>query len=710
MHSSLCRRRLKICYRNLLVAFFCVGGTVFAQSPAPLAVPTALPTITVTSPVGNDVGTSDAASAGEVSGEQLNALPLLRPGDALDTIPGLVVSQHSGDGKANQLFLRGFNLDHGTDFATTIQGVPVNMPTSAHGQGYTDLNYLIPELVDRIDYRKGPYFSPASDFSSAGSANIYYRSVLEQNIVNLTFGGYGYRRALFAGSTYLHPPLGPSVVQSGPVLLGALEVQRADGPWTVPEDLKKTNAVLRLSDGTQARGWSIDAAYYSANWTSTDQVPVWLIEKKKIDRFSGLDATDGGKSGRAILATEWHSQNASGYARANAFMQHYDLSLWSNFTYFANNPINGDQFHQFEKRNFLGGNVVRGWNHKLLGNDSTTEIGFQVRYDSIRLGLANTQERILLNTVTDDQVNQSLSSLYFQNTTTWAPWLRTVIGARADYINMTSTSFLQSQNAGSASAAVASPKVSLIFEPWQKTEFFLNAGGGIHSNDARGVIYRVDPNTGLPLTQVPALVQTFGKEIGMRTELISGLKSSVAIWSLSSGSELIYSADSGTTEPKDGSQRYGIEWNNELTVNKYLKITGDLALTRAYYTSSNANGASGNLIPNAPSTVGQITAVFGKYGPWSGAAQYRYIGSYPLAQDGSLAAPSTSLANLRLQYELSANAAVALDALNIFNRQYYDIAYQQDFRVSPGAPYISNGMTAHPGEPRQFRLTLMLKG
>ncbi len=262
-------------------------------------------------------------------------------------------------------------------------------------------------------------------------------------------------------------------------------------------------------------------------------------------------------------------------------MQHYDLSLWSNFTYFANNPINGDQFHQFEKRNFLGGNVVRGWNHKLLGNDSTTEIGFQVRYDSIRLGLANTQERILLNTVTDDQVNQSLSSLYFQNTTTWAPWLRTVIGARADYINMTSTSFLQSQNAGSASAAVASPKVSLIFGPWQKTEFFLNAGGGIHSNDARGVIYRVDPNTGLPLTQVPALVQTFGKEIGMRTELISGLKSSIAIWSLSSGSELIYSADSGTTEPKDGSQRYGIEWNNELTVNQYLKITGDLALTRA---------------------------------------------------------------------------------------------------------------------------------
>ena len=685
---------------------YLVCATVCAQSESR----SNLGIIQVQAQLSNSIESSDAASASVISDEVLTNLPLLRPGDVLDQVPGMVVTQHSGDGKANQYFLRGFNLDHGTDFATTIQGVPVNLPTNAHGQGYTDLNYLIPELVDHIDYRKGPYFANTGDFSSAGSADIYYRSSLDQNIANLTFGAFGYRRALFAGSTFLKPAADPNAVQSGPVLLGAVEIQRANGPWSTPEGLQKTNALLRLTDGTRDRGWSVDVAYYSANWTSTDQVPLSLIEDGSLSRYSALDPTDGGNTERALLATEWHQRDSTGYTKVNAFLQHYSLNLWSNFTYYENDPVNGDQFHQSENRNFMGAGLVRGWHHSFFGHDSTTEIGLQTRYDSIRVGLANTVGRAIVSTVSDDQVNQSITGLYLQNTTGWTPWLRSVVGTRVDYTSMGLTADALASNTGHASAATVSPKLSLIFGPWKKTEVFFNIGQGIHSNDARGVIYKTDPTTGLPASQVPALVKTFGQELGVRTEFFDGLKSSVALWQLDSGSELVYDADSGTTEPNDASHRYGLEWNNELTVNRWLKLHADLALTRASYNVDNANGQSGSLIPNAPPAVAQITAVFGKYGPWTGSVQYRYIGAYPLTQDGALMAPSTNLTNLRLHYEIDSNTAIALDVLNVFNREYYDIAYAQDYRVSPASPLVPSGITVHPGEPRQLRLTLMIKG
>ena len=673
--------------------------------------PATLATIVVTERPYQGIGTSDSASAGVIFGEEINELPLLRPADVLENIPGLVVTQHSGDGKANQYYLRGFNLDHGTDFATTIQGVPVNMPTNAHGQGYTDLNYLIPELIDRVDFRKGPYFAQNSDFSSAGSADFYYKSRLDQNIANLTLGQYGYQRALFAGSTILGSDANgnPSTAWQGPVLLGAFEAQRANGPWTNPEGLQKANALLRLTNGTQASGWSLDAAYYSANWNATDQVPVALLESGQLDRFAALDPTDGGNTERVILGGEWHRQDAEGYIRANAFFQHYSLNLWSNFTYYLDRPDTGDQFHQSENRNFMGGTIARGWNHTLFGNDSTTEAGFQVRYDMIRVGLGYTQARTPLQSVTDDQVNQSLTSAYVQNTTNWLPWMRTVLGARVDYINMNSTSYAFAENSGNASAVNVSPKFSLVLGPWDKTEYFFNYGGGIHSNDARGVIYRLDPTTGAATSQVPALVATRGMEVGVRTEVVNNVRSTLALWSLDSGSELVYSADSGTTNPNDASKRYGIEWTNEINVNQWLQVNADFAWTQARYTSPNANGDVGNLVPNAVSQVGQLTATLRNMGPWSAAAQLRYIGAYPLSQDGSLTAPSNTIVNLRAQYEFGPNVTIALDALNVFNRQYYDVAYQQDYRVSPTSPIVLGGVTAHPGEPRQFRLTLMLR-
>ena len=378
--------------------------------PAQVNAVTTLPAVTVKGHYDNAVGTSDAASQGVIRGELLQDIPLLRPGEALETVPGMVVTQHSGDGKANQYFLRGYSLDHGTDFASSVDGVPVNMPTNAHGQGYCDLNFLIPELVDHIDYRKGTYFAENGDFSSAGSADIHYSKSLDHNIADLTVGSYKFERALLAGSTVFS--------NSGPTLLGAVELEHENGPWTSPENLQKVNALARLSDGNIANGWSLDGIHYDATWNSTDQVPLELINSGQLGRFSALDPTDGGESGREILSGEWHSSDAVGYTKLSAYLEHYRLRLWSNFTFDELRPATGDQFEQEENRNIVGGQAAKGWNHNLMGNDSTTEIGLQVRHDDINVGLLNTEARVPFATVSNDQVSETSTGLYLQNRVT----------------------------------------------------------------------------------------------------------------------------------------------------------------------------------------------------------------------------------------------------------------------------------------------------
>jgi outer membrane receptor protein involved in Fe transport len=664
----------------------------------------ALPGVNVTGHYDNQVGTSDAASEGVVRGARLTDLPLLRPGEVLETVPGMVVTQHSGDGKANQYFLRGYNLDHGTDFASFIDGVPVNMPTHAHGQGYTDLNYLIPELVRVIEYRKGPYFAEDGDFSSAGSAHIEYVDSLERGLASLTVGGADYRRLLLAGS----PPLFGANHGAGPRLLGALELEENNGPWTTPEGLRKVNALLRLSDGGYSKGWSVDGNFYQARWTSTDQVPLPLIESGQLGRFSALDPTDGGDSGRAIVSAEWHRHDDAGYTHVSASLEHYRLQLWSNFTYFELRPATGDQFEQEEHRNIYGVQAVHGWQHALLGKESTTEAGLQVRVDDIRVGLLNSQARIPFMTVSDDLVKEAEVGAYVQNTTKWTPWFRSLIGLRADHVDMAMTSFAIPANSGSASASRISPKASLIFGPWQKTELFLDAGKGFHSNDARGVIGRVDSTTGEASSPVPALVGSFGEEVGLRTELVPGLQTSMALWKLNSASELIYNADSdiGSTSPNGASERYGFEWNSHAALCRWLLLDADFAWTHARYATDNDNGETGNHIPNAVSKVGLFGLTVHELGPWSVGLVVRYIGSYPLSQDGTLTGPSALVTNLLVKRDFGPKVTLTVAALNLFNRKYYDIAYEQDYRVTPTSPVVPNGVTVHPGEPRELRVTL----
>ncbi|NCV91100.1 MAG: TonB-dependent receptor, partial [Betaproteobacteria bacterium] len=377
---------------------------------------------------------------------------LLRPAEVLEYIPGMVVTQHSGDGKANQYFLRGMNLDHGTDFATTVNGVPINMPSHGHGHGYSDLNVLIPELVSRIQYRKGPYFAAEGDFSSAGSASIMYRSQLDKPIAAVSVGQRGYLRAIAAGSRE---------IADGVTLLAAVERLNNDGPWTTPEGLRKANLLFTVSGGTPRENWSTSLSAYSAYWNSTDQVPQRLIDAgsylgRPFGRFDSLDPSDGARTSRLSLSGNWQRSRDDQITALQWYLIKYDLDLYSNFTYALDRA--SDQFAQKDHRSVLGANAFRTWISDLGSERSMLNtLGVQVRQDQIRVGLFDTVQRQIEGAVRDDRVRQTILGIYGQNELKWTSWFRTLAGIRADQLQADVTSFVLAENTGSASAFKVSP-------------------------------------------------------------------------------------------------------------------------------------------------------------------------------------------------------------------------------------------------------------
>lgn len=640
----------------------------------------------------NAVGSSDAASQGTIRAELLKSRPALRPGEVLEFVPGVIVTQHSGDGKANQYFLRGFNLDHGTDFATTVNGLPVNMPTNGHGQGYSDLNFLIPELVDRIEYRKGPYFAQNGNFSAAGSADIAYRSTLDAPFAALSLGQRQYQRFVGGGSTG---------VGEGLRLLGAVEVLHNDGPWKVPERLRKTNAVLTLGGGTQAQGWSASLMGYDARWNATDQIPQRAIDAG-LDRFDTLDPTDGGSSRRTSLSGQWHRDGDGGATRLAAYAIDYRLKLFSNFTYALERPLTGDQFSQQDKRTVYGFSASHAVDHALGGWPARSEIGLQWRHDRIRVGLFDTQAREILATTRDDRVRETMLGLYGQTSVELTPWLRGIVGARADQARFQVTSLSNAANSGSASDHLLSPKLSLIFGPWSRTEFFFNAGRGFHSNDARGTAASIDPKSLDPVDRVPGLVAARGLELGARTEWLPGLQSSLALWTLDFDSELVYVGDAGATEPNRPSKRRGVEWNNRYVPQPWLLVDADLAWTRARFADADP---AGSRIPNAVDKVASVAVTARDLGPWSASLQWRYLGPGALIEDNSVRSQSSLTTNLRVSRRLGSRAELTLDVFNLLDRKVNDIQYFYESQL-PGEAAPVADRHIHPAEPRTLRATL----
>jgi outer membrane receptor protein involved in Fe transport len=666
-------------------------GTAHAHEP------TVLPEVEVTAAPGLLLEEAAAASEGTVTQREIVSRPSIRPADILELVPGMIVTQHSGAGKANQYFLRGFNLDHGTDFSARVAGMPVNMPTHAHGQGYLDLNFMIPELVRRMDYRKGPYYADVGDFSSAGSVFIDYYRVMPQGFAQLEAGNYGYRRALAAAS----PQLGPGN------LLVAGELFYDDGPWEVPQDYRKLNGVVSYSSGNLSNGWSVTAMGYQGKWNATDQVPLRAIQSGQVGRFGTLDASDGGNTHRYSLSGQWTRSDASSATSANAYFIDYQLDLWSNFTYFLNDPVNGDQFQQSDRRKIGGLDLAQRWQGRWDAIEFENAIGFSGRYDRINpVSLSLTKERQQLTVVREDDVNQYSLGIWAQNDTHWTNWVRTVLGLRGEQFHFDVSSD-RPENSGSDSAFKLLPKASLILGPWARTEVYANWGQGYHSNDARGVLTTVnpdprDPGFLQPVAPVTPLAKTTGYEVGLRSAPFGGFQTTLALWRLDISSELLFVGDAGTTEPSRPSRREGLEWYAYWAPQSWLAFDLLYAYTKARFTDGDPVG---DRVPGAieQAANGGVT-VF----PWNGlfgSLRFRYFGARPLVEDNSVRSQSSTIWNLRAGYQFTKNWQLALDVINLFDAKVSDIDYFYESQL-PGEVAPVADIHTHPAIPRTYRLVL----
>jgi hypothetical protein len=640
----------------------------------------------------SQLGLADSANAGTVTQKQLEMRTVYRPGEVLEAAPGLIVSQHSGEGKANQFYLRGFNLDHGTDLSTTIDDMPVNQRSHAHGQGWTDLNFLIPELVGRLDYRKGPYSAADGDFASAGSAAITYANRLAQGVATATIGQNGYARTAIAAS--------PDVGKGS--LLYALELLHNDGPFVHPDDYQKVNGVLRYSEGYANNGFSVTAMAYHGKWDATDQIPKRAVDNGTLGRFDAIDPTDGGSARRASLSGVWRRSGTDQSSRVSAYVIRNQLDLYSNFTYFLDDPVNGDQFSQPDRRVTTGLSAAHTWHQHPGGIPSDWTVGTQLQNDNAFNGLYNTRARERLAATREDHVIETSLGAFAENHTRWSDTFRTVAGVRADHYRFRVRSSLEA-NSGSTTDFLVSPSLGLVFGPWKQTDFYFNIGHGFHSNDARGTLTTIDPRSGEAADKVPGLVRSRGMELGLRTEIVPNLQTSLSLYRLDFDSELTFVGDAGTTEAGRPSRRHGIEFSNYYKPLKWLSIDFDVAFARA---RSRDLAPEGDRIPGAVEGVGQIAMTVDQLGPWSGALRLRYFGPRPLIEDNSVRSKPSVTINGRIAFRINRSLKVELEGFNLANRRDSAIDYLYASRLQNEAAAV-DGIHFHPLESRSARLTLI---
>jgi outer membrane receptor protein involved in Fe transport len=680
-------RRISIRKTSAAAVLLCVN-TAFAGGEQTLE------RVVVTASANGALGYAETASEGTVTSQQLEHRPLARPGEVLETIPGLIVTQHSGTGKANQFFLRGFNLDHGTDFRTSFAGVPINMPTHGHGQGYTDVNFLIPELVSKVQYKKGTYFAEEGDFSAAGAANIDYVNRIDNAFVQVEGGRYGHARALAANSTDF----------GRGTFTFAIEGSHNDGPWDIKENARKTNAFARYVLGEKGNQVRVTALAYNNSWNATDQVPERAIESGLIGRFGALGTGEGGRSQRSQLSADWQRLTEATATTANVFAVDYKLTLFSNFTYFLDDPDRGDQFEQSDRRKVFGFNAEHSRTFSFGNASGENALGLQLRQDRIsNVGLYRTSERVRLDTVREDGVKQTSYSIYAKNTTKWSSWFRTTSGLRFDHFDFKVNSNL-AENSGKRNDQIVSPKLTAALGPWANTEFYAAYGYGFHSNDARGSTISVDPSTRESAEKVDPLVRAKGAELGVRTQPIKGLQLAMSAWQLNLASELLFVGDAGTTEATRPSRRVGGELAAYYKPNNNLVVDVDLALTRARFRD---DALEGNRIPGALERTASAGVSYDAP-KWFAAARLRYVGARPLIEDDSVRSRSSTLVNINAGYKVTPKMSLSLELLNLFNSKSNDIEYFYESRLRSEVRPVAD-KHIHPSEPRSFRLIFNAK-
>jgi len=668
------------------------GTLLLSAAPVALgqtALSGGLETVTVTAERRQLMGTALTSSQGVVVNDELALTPAYRAGQMLETVPGLVVTAHSGEGKANEYLLRGFSLDHGTDLAVSVDGMPINERTHAHGQGYTDLNFMIPQLATNIQYTKGPYFAAKGDFASVGTVDIGYLNRIDDQ-VDVAAGTMGFEHLFVAGSRDT----------ADGTVLGALELQHYDGPWDSPDNQRKLNAVVRYAEGAADNGYSLTAMYYGSLWDATTDQPERAIAQGLISRFGTLDPSDGGQAQRYSLSGQYRAVLGDGAFESHGYAIGNRLTLWNDFTHFLEDPVHGDQEAQNENRLTLGGGASYLISNRVLGFDTDFLAGLDGRYDDNHVFRNFTKARQFLGVAESDRVNESSVGAYLQATTHWTSWLRSVLGGREDYFTATDAG----TNPGNVAQDLFQPKGSLVVTLSPQTEIYFSAGRGFHSDDVRGVTQAALQG----IAGAPLLAHSTGEEIGVREEFLPNLSATLTLFQITFQSELTYDPDAGQTSAGSPSRREGVELNVTWQALDWLEFYGSFASSHARYTEENDDGTGhvGRYIPAAPTAIGNFAAYVKHLGPWGAGVEYRYLGSYPLTPDNAVRASGYGEWNADVSYSFKSGWKLEGGLYNLLDTKANAAEFWYSDRL-PGEP--AGGFAdrhIHPLEPISFRLTV----
>lgn len=651
------------------------------MDPAPPAEPVDVATVDEIVVVGEPPIT--AASALTTTGTELGMRPLTRPGDVAEAMPGMVAVQHAGGGKANQYFVRGFDADHGTDVAIGIDGMPVNMVSHAHGQGYGDMHWLIPELVASVDVRKGPYEVYDGDMVTAGAIDIHLVESVEESTATLTYGAFDTARGLVV--TGLDRGTTHAVV--------AGEAYTTNGPFVRPEELVRMNGYAKVTfEPTPALKVSVGGTAYTSGWYGSGQIPLRAVEAGTLDRFGTIDTTEGGQSRRHNLYAQAVLDPGEGQRlEASAYVGTYRLNLYSNFTFFAEDPVNGDAIEQQDERT-LGGFDL-SWQGLQRWGDlrSTTRVGVQGRQDRIGTQLFHDAQRERLDTLVDARVDQARLGVYVREELAWKALVRLVGGARLDHFVFGVDDALDTfgdgvRTSGVADATVVSPKVNLVLAPWKHLDLFGNLGRGFHSNDARGVVRGVRPAD--PITVA------LGYEAGARLHHPLG-QLAVSAWALELDAETVWVGDAGTTELRGATRRRGLDVSARAHPLAWAYADLDVTLAEATYVQNAGNGDAVALAP--PLTLAGGVGVDHPVGA-GGGVRLRHLSDRPATEDGALVAEGWTVVDAQARYRWRA-LEVGLQVNNLFDTAWREVQFANASRLAE-EPEPVDDIHFTPGWPR----------
>jgi len=624
--------------------------------------------------------------------KDLDLRPTNTPSDVLRLTPGLIIGQHHGGGKADQILFRGFDSDHGTDFAVFIDGIPVNMVSHAHGQGYADLHWLIPETIEKVEIYKGPYFVQLGDFATSGAMNIITKKRDKDSTLTFSGGSYGTQR--YVG--ILAPPEGTIL---SPYIAG--EVYMNDGAFKNPNDYIRYNLLTKFGlFQTPNSNLSFLGTFFKTSWNASGEVPARAVRSGEIGRFGSFDPSEGGKSERQNLSLIYNYTDANQSFNAQLWTAWYRLQLWSNFSLFLNDPVNGDGIEQNDKRFLVGNNVNYRRNYNIAGLPMETFVGFQSRFDHIRVGLfTQTDQRRttklgnLSPTLSNNDIAQSNLSWFAQQEIKPASWLRTQIGARLDTFifdvaQKGDPATIADPISGDGSATIVNPKLNFIFTPFndnriaRATDLFINFGGGFHSNDARVFVQDTDK-------KIPRF---WGGEFGAKSRLFDRLDVTLSYWRSYLESELVFVGDEGTFEPSGASRRHGIESEFRYDILSWLSYDLDLSYTWARF-------INGDRVPLAPRFLA-FSGITARHDSGIQARfQMRHIGRRYGIEDGSTMTPTSTIFDLFLKY-IWKRYEFFVQLQNLANKKWRSAEHVFESRLAT-EPIGAGNLDSHftPGDP-----------